>query len=159
MRPITRRSTTALTALALVTMLGACHSANGPARRQLLAGLPLDSLIKTLGPDVAKHGMTVGVGSNNHMSSGQFEETYTADFDAPSTDLAVVNDLASKIRDVVARRGGKVMGGSGSGAGFVTVAYTADSLAGLVAIAAIKSDRTDLERFVILVSEVATSAR
>jgi len=144
-----------LRSLALSVVIAACgivHKA--PVRRPLLGGLPVDSLIKTLGPDVAKYGMSVGVGTSDDKAA-RFEETYTADFHAPRADQLVVSDLAAQVSAIVTRRGGRLRGSSSSGA-FTTIDYSADSVYGWVAIAPIKSDRPNLDRFVILVREIAT---
>ena len=153
-----RPKANALRLLALSVMIAACGSVHkAPVRRPLLGGLPVDSLIKTLGADVAKYGMSVGVGGGSDMNGG-LQQTYTADFHAPRADQAVTSDLAAQVSAIIARRGGRVRGSSSSGA-FTTVDYSADSVYGWVAIAPIKSDRPNLDRFVILVREIATNVR
>src|SRR5215510_9777471 len=153
-----RPKTNALRLLALSVMIGACGSGTKtPVRRPLLVGLPVDSLIKTLGPDIAKHHLSgsSSVGSDN---TSRFEETYIADFDVPITNLALIKDMAAKVSAVVAQRGGRVRGSSSTGP-FTTFDYSADSLYGLVAIAAIKSDRPNFESLVISVREIVASVR
>ena len=151
-----RPKANALWLLALSAMIVACGSANkGPVRHPLLVGLPVDSLIKTLGPDVAKYGMSVGSGGGSDMEGG-IQQTYTADFHAPRADQLVTSDLASQVSAIVMRRGGRVRGSSSTGA-FTTIDYSTDSVRGWVAIAPIKSDRPNLDRYVILVREIAAA--
>jgi hypothetical protein len=156
-----RPTTNALLLLALSAMIGACGSAtNTPERRPLLAELPLDSLIKTLGPDIAGHKRSRGGGTSNDMT-GRFEVNYIADFDAPVVDGNMISYLAAKVQEIILHRGGRVRGGSSMGA-FTTFDYSADSLYGLVAIAAIKNDQSNhanYESLVISVREVAVPVR
>src|SRR5262245_15136094 len=63
-----------------------------------------------------------------------------------------------KVSAVVAQRGGRVRGSSSTGL-FTTFDYSADSLYGLVAIAAIKSNRPNSESLVISVREIVASVR
>ena len=150
-----RLNTNALLLFALPAMIGACGSAAKTRARPLLAELPVDSLLKTLGPQVVKHHVGGASGTSSDMTS-RFEETYTADFDTPVADLAMISDLAEKVRAIVAQRGGRVRGGSSIGA-FTTFDYTADSLYGLVAIAAIKNEQH--ESLVVSVREIAVPVR
>jgi hypothetical protein len=145
-------------ALLLLAMIGACQNAPKiPERRPLLAELPLDSLIKTIGPDIAKHHVAGGGGTSSDVT-GRSEVTYIADFDAPVVDLNVISYVSAKVQETVLHRGGRVGGGSSLGA-FTIFDYSADSLYGFVAIAAIKRDVPNHESLVVAVREVALPVR
>lgn len=153
-----RPNTNTLLLLALSAMIGACGSATKiPERRPLLAGLPVDSLIKTFAPDIAKHHVAGGGGSGSD-ATGRMEVNYVADFDAPVVDLKVISSLSTKVQEIIRLRGARVRGGSSMGT-LTTFDYSGDSIYGFVSIAAVKRDQPNHESLVISVREIAASVR
>ena len=135
----------------VVAGIYALTAAKTPHHVPTMTNLPIDSLVKTLGPDVAKGGMGVSAGHNEAYVTGRFETTYTADFNAPAID--VVHTMAMKVRDVVMSRGGKLTGGTSSGDGFESLRFETDSATGWIGVIAAKPARDHFNRLMVIVTE------
>ena len=138
-----------IAALAVV----ACTQASGSApSRQVLADLPLDSLVKSLGPQFAAKGISVAGGQNHDLVGGLFEDTYTVEFAAQPGDVPTLALFSSRLRDVVSRRA-RVMGGGSSDGTYQSIMFVADSTTGWVHVVPAKPSSADFDRFVVVVTE------
>ena len=140
--------------------LAACSRAHARgARTPAFVELPLDSIVKTLGPDVAKNGATVACGGNNSVAARRFDRVCTLEFMAPQRDSEVVAAIVMRLRDLAPRRGVRVTGWTLDDAVVQSLSYETPSANGWIVVASLKPRRTDLDRFLVTVHEVDRSSR
>ena len=141
--------------------LAACSRAHArDARTPAFVELPLDSIVKTLGPDVAKNGATVACGGNDSFAARIFDRVCSLEFTAPHRDSEVVAAIVMRLRDLAPRRGVRVTGWTrDDAAGVESLNYETPSANGWIGVASLKPRRTNLDHFLVTVHEVDRSSR
>ena len=133
--------------------LSACAQVNATASpREILSDLPLDSLIKSLGPEYATKGIAKSAGLMHVGADGRFEDSYMLEFAAQPSNAQTLTLFSTKLRDVVSQRV-RVVGGSASDT-HQSMMYVADSAIGWVHVVPAKSRSAELDRLVVVVTEV-----
>jgi hypothetical protein len=140
--------------------LAACSRAHAKdGRIQAFVDLPLDSIVKTLGPDVAKNGVTIACGGNDSFAAPRIDRVCSLEFTAPQPDSGVVAAIVTRLRDLAPRRGARVTGWTRDAAGVESLSYETPSANGRIVVASLKPGRTNLDRFLVTVDEVDRSSR
>jgi hypothetical protein len=119
--------------------------------------LPLDSIIRTLGPNVGRGGVNAApaITSNSYEGGGgHFEWDYSLEFTAPAPDIDVVHGIATHLKELAPLRGVRVTGYTLSGDGPVeSFSYAAGSSVGWVSVVALKRRQPTLDHFLVSVRE------
>jgi len=156
--PMTRFSW--MSAAIAATALAACSRAHArDARTPVFVALPLDSIVKTLGPDVAKNAATVACGGNASFTARRFDRVCSLEFTAPQRDSEVVAAIVMRLRDLAPRRGVRVTGWTRDDPLVESLSYEAPSANGWIVVASLKPRRTDLDHFLVTVHEVDRPSR
>jgi hypothetical protein len=144
-----------LAALCTLVCVAACSPAAGnEVQRTLLANLPMDSVVQSLGAALGSRGITVSGGQAFHRADGRFEQTFVLDFGGVGPeDDRVLTLLTETIRDFAVARGVPFLGRGGAAGSVETLSYKNDSLVGWVGIVAAKSRFPGRERYVVIVQE------
>ena len=149
-----------MSAATAAAALAACSSAHArDARTSAFAELPLDSIVKTLGPDVAKNGVTVACGGNGSFAAPRIDRVCSLEFTAPQPDSGIVAAIVMRLRDLAPRRGVHVTGWTRDGAGVESLSYETPSANGWIVVASLKPRHTNLDLFLVTVYEVDRSSR
>jgi hypothetical protein len=156
--PMTRFSW--MSAAIAAAALAACSRAHSrDARTPAFVELPLDSIMKTLGPDVAKNGATVACGGNDSFAAPRFDRVCSLEFTAPQRDSEVVADIVMRLRDLAPRRGVRVTGWTRDAGGVESLSYEMPSANGWIVVVSLKPRRTNLDLFLVTGHEVDRSSR
>ena len=142
-------------AIAAAALAACSHAHTSDARTPAFVELPLDSIVKTLGPDVAKNGSTVVCGGNDSVAARSFDRVCSLEFTAPHRDSEVVATIVMRLRDIAPRRGVRITGWRRDGAaGVESLTYETPSANGWIGVASLKSRRTNFDLFLVTVHEV-----
>ena len=132
---------------------------NPPAHTNpMFVALPLDSIVRTLGPDVGRGVVfaSPAITSNSYDDGGggHFEWDYSLEFAAPALDADVVHAIATRLKDLAPRRGVRVTGYTLSGdASIESFSFATPSGIGWVSVVGLKRRLPNLDHFLVSVRE------
>lgn len=155
------RTPSLLALLGAAALCGCSRAGASAVPAAAFINLPLDSIVRTLGPDVARNGISaVPAITNNAYLDGHYEWDYSLEFTAPESDSKMVHDIAMHLSDLAERRGIRVTGRTWSGdAGIESFSYETRSAKGWVSVVSLKPRRENLDHFLASAREYELPSR